>query len=429
MSKLTENGPLIEELVRLAIQLEDYDPTGAFFLREEAGFFTEIPFRLPVHLNSGRVSLIEAFKLCHGPTAGRFLLATGATPTPSRSAMRSTCVERTIKSCLHGLEWRGAELSVRCDPRELSAEVRASIGQSLALEAGKHEIDAMTEFILPWRRLPTKQPQSEDDEPDTQESLSVRAANRLGIGSSLDLYESALLGIYPTACASRGLKLDDCTTLVRGRSSWAFRIAESIQASFASPVRVELAGRRYRPTASPSVPTYSQSGSKGQGRWESDEKDSAPHAEVIVLLGGSDPIDAPESADIKSCLVFHVNRESLTPSGERALRDKGIVVVPHLLICSIEALAADSLSDPDTAGRLAHSSADELAALGPELRTHWRQRLLAAWESILAKTKEEQCSAHEAAVRIAAEGLVRISRARLEASSPNLPALEEPLIP
>jgi hypothetical protein len=132
----------------------------------------------------------------------------------------------------------------------------------------------------------------------------------------------------------------------------------------------------------------------------------------MVLLGGTDPIDAAESGDVKSCLLFHVNRESLTPNGESALRDKGIVVVPHLLLCSIEALAADSLADPEVSRRLAAADPDEGQAAA-DLRSDWRQKLLASWERVLARTKEEQCTAHEAAVRIAAEGLVQTSRGRL----------------
>lgn len=426
MSRIAENATLVSELIRLAIQLEDYDPVGAFALREEAGFFTEIPFRLPVHLNSGRVSLIEALKVNHGPPAGRFLLSTGATPTPAKASMRSNSVERTIQACLHGLSWRGAELTVRCDPRELSLDVRASIGRSLAVEAGKHESDTASEFLLPWRRLPTRGPSQHDRaDADEVDSVSTTAAARLGITSPLDLYESAMLAVFPTACASRGLKLDDCVTLVRGRGSWAFRVAESIQASFGSPVRVELAGRRYRPAAARNTPTYSQRGSQGQGRWETDERDSSSQPEVIVLLGGTDPIDEDRSGDVKSCLLFHVNRESLTPGGETALREKGIVVVPHLLLCSIEVLAADSLSEEDIARNIANCDSDQLEDLGAELRSSWRHRLLAVWERVLATTKEEQCSAHEAAVRIAAEELVQISRGRIESPSTLLPA-EEP---
>jgi hypothetical protein len=419
------NAALVNELVALAIQLEDYDPPGAFSLREEAGFFTEIPFRLPVHLNSGRVSLIEALKVNHGPPAGRFLLATAANPTPSIDAMRSNSVERTVQACLHGVNWRGAELSVRCDPRELSAEVRASIGQSLLVESRKHENEALSEFVLPWRRIPTRgTPQTEGGVEEEIDHIAAQAAGTLGIASSLDLYESALLAVFPTACASRGLKLDDCTTLVRGRGSWAFRVAESIQASFASPVRVELAGRRYRPAAARSAPTYSQQGSHGQGRWETDERDSSSQPEVMVLLGGTDPIDAAASRDVKSCLLFHVNRESLTPDGESALRDKGIVVVPNLLLCSIEVLAADSLADPDVSRSLASAGTEDRQA-GADLRSSWRQKLLASWERVLARTKEEQCTAHEAVVRIAAEGLVQASRGRLEPPSESLPPQED----
>jgi hypothetical protein len=427
MSDNVDSVTLVAELVELALQLEDYDPPGAFSLREEAGFFTEIPFRLPVHLNSGRVSLIEALKLSHGAPAGRFLLATGATPNPSKSALKSACAERTVQACLHGLDWRGAELSVRCDPRELSPEVKASIGQSLALETRKHEDEAASEFLLPWRRLPTRGPShSEAGSHEVQDPPSIAAAETLGLASSLDLYETALLAIFPTACASRGLKLDDCTALVRGRGSWAFRVAESIQASFGSPVRVELAGRRYRPAANRAAPTYSQRGSQGQGRWETDEKDSSSQPEVTVLLGGTEPIDTLNSADVKSCLLFQVNRETLTPGGENALREKGIVVVPHLLLCSIEVLAADSLADDDLSLSIAQSGTEELSTLGAELRSGWRQRLLAAWERVLARTKEEQCGAREAAVRIAAEALVQASRGRLGAAKESPVSPEEP---
>jgi hypothetical protein len=143
-------------------------------------------------------------------------------------------------------------------------------------------------------------------------------------------------------------------------------------------------------------------------------------------LGGSDPISEADTADIKSCLLFHVNRESLTPQGENALRAKGIVVVPHILLCSIEVLAADSLSDPDISSRVENSNPDELAALGAELRSVWRHRLLAAWERVLARTKEEQCSAHAAAVRIAAEGLIQTSRTRFAAAATLPPEDEAP---
>lgn len=428
MSETTDSAALVEELLGLALQLEDYDPPGAFSLREEAGFFTEISFRLPVHLKSGRVSLIEALKLSHGPPAGRFLIATSAVPAPSRQDIRYACLERTLKACLHGLDWRGAEIQVRCDPRELSPEVRASIGSALATEAEKHATEAVSEFVLPWRRLPARVASETDDiDPDASEdTLALLAAQRMSITSAFDLYENSLLNIFPTACASRGIRMDDCTTLVKGRGSWAFRVAERINSSYGSPVRVELAGRRYRPSQSRSAPAHPQRGPQQQGRWETDERDAGNHPEVLILLGGSEPITAEGASAIKSCLLFHVHRESLTSEGEKALREKGIVVVPHLVLCSMEILAADSLAAPGAAARLTQLTADDFAEAEQELRSGWRHRLLAAWDRVLAKTKEEQCSAHEAVVRLAASGLVQFSRNRLDIAQFPPNASEDP---
>ncbi len=428
MPNITDDSSLGGELLELAQYLEDYDPSGAFCLREDTGYFSEISFRLPVYLRSGRVSLIEALKLSHGPPAGRFLMASAAAPAPTRSSMRRSCLERTVRSCLHGLDWRGAEIQVRCDPRELSPEVTAHIGSALAQEAVKHRSSSASELLLPWRRLPTlagKDPQAHV--PVTEAEIALTAAKALAITSPVDLYESALLSIYPTACASRGLKMDDCATLVRGRGSWAFKVAEAIQKAFGAPVRVEVAGRRYRP--GPRSLAAGQQGSHQQGRWEADEKDAGAHPEIMVLLGGGEPITSERAPDIKSCLLFHLHRESLTAEGETALRARGIVVVPRILLCSIEELAADSLADPSSSKAIAAAQPQEAEEAALKLRSAWRQKLLGAWERILAKTKEEQCTAHHAAVRLAAQCMIDQSKRRLSASATPRTSSPEPPAP
>jgi hypothetical protein len=418
-----EENSLELELIGLAEHLEDYDPSGAFCLREDTGYFSEISFRLPVYLKSGRVSLIEAYKLTHGPPAGRFLMASAASSAPAHSAMRRSCLERTLRSCLHGLDWRGAEVQVTCDPREISPEVTAHIGSALSQEAIKHGSRSASEFVLPWRRLPTlaERDQQPGAPAQTESEIAQSAAKALGITSPVDLYETALLSIYPTACASRGLKMDECTTLVRGRGSWAFKVAEAIQRAFGAPVRVEVAGRRYRPGATRN-PAAGQPGSHQQGRWETDEKDTSAQPEVIILLGGGDPITSDRTADVKSCLLFHLHRESLTADGETALRARGIVVVPRLLLCSIEELAATSLADLSLSTAIAAAEPQELEEMTHKLRSSWRQRLLAAWERILAKTKEEQCSAHHAAVRLSSQCLIEHGKRRLRAAEEPRPA-------
>ncbi len=413
----TANRPTLQrELFELALALEDYDPQGAFSLREEADFFSTITFRLPVHLKSGRVSIIEATRLLHGAPAGRFLLSSGAAPSPVLETVRRNCLERTLRACLHGLDWRGAEIQVRCDPRELSPEVLALIGSALDEEAAKRRSGQVTEFLLPWRRIPALNHPDQGHasaEPGASE-LALLAARALGITSPVDLFESALLSLFPTACASRGLKMDDCTTLVRGGGSWAFRVAEAIHGAFRSPVRVELAGSRYRPAAVRPSSVNQNSASRQQGRWESDERDTSSQAEVLILLGGA-PI-APEAIpEIKSCLIFHLHREGLTPESENALRDRGIVVVPRLLLSSIEELAADALSHDDLCRTLSSLDPPEADEAGRRLQKEWRQHLLASWERILAKTKEEQCTAHAAALRIGSEALIKASRLRLSA--------------
>jgi glutamate dehydrogenase/leucine dehydrogenase len=410
----TLDNSLEMELLELAEYLEDYDPSGAFCLSEDTGYFSEISFRLPVYLKSGRVSLIEAHKISHGPTTGRFLMGSAAVPKPAHGAMRRSCLERTVRSCLHGLDWRGSEVQVRCDPREISPDVTAHIGSALAQEALKHSSMSSSEFLLPWRRLPTlaQRELQANAAPEAESEIAQSAAKALGVTSPVDLYETALLSIYPTACASRGLKMDDCTTLVRGRGSWAFKVAEAIQKAFGAPVRVEVAGRRYRPGVTRSS-APGQSGSHQQGRWETDEREASAQPEVIVLLGGGEAITPDRAGEIKSCLLFHLHRESLTADGETALRARGIVVVPRLLLCSVEELAADSLSDPAEAAAIEAAAPQELEERAQKLRSTWRQKLLAAWERILAKTKEEQCSAHHAAVRLSAQCLIEHAKRRL----------------
>ncbi len=430
MAEKTDGRALQHELYDLATYLEDYDPNGSFLLKQEITFFSQVGFRLPVYLKSGRVSLLEALKVAHGPAAGRFLLASSASSSSDLTAIRMGCLERTLRASLHGLDWRGEEIQVRCDPRELSQEVMALIGAAIADEVSRRRCDGASEFLLPWRRLPAAQSYAPSGygphEPSRRDpkvapaDAAQSAASALGIGSPIDLSETALLSIFPTACASRGLKMDDCTTLVRGGGSLAFRIADAINARFGSPVRVELSGRRYRPAGSRNPSALADSGGPRHGRWEPDDKDSSSHPEVVVLLGGNDKLTAESAGEIKSSLAFHVHRESLTSEGEKALRNRGTVVVPRLLLRSVEELAAHSLSDPALSHALTSSDEHTVGELTEQTRGEWRQRLLACWERILAKTKEEQCTSHEAVLHLGARELISTIKVRQE-SRPEAP--------
>jgi hypothetical protein len=412
---------LEKELSELATRLEDTDPSAAFSLREGACYFTEIPFRVPLHLPTGGVRLTEVFKTYHGTPKGRFLLSLSATPSPNLRAMRATSLERTLRACLHNLQWNGADLQVSCDTRSLSPELRAQLRRQVHAEIARRRGEDLLEFVLPWRRLASEhRPQSDNAKaphPETMESTA--AAHKIDISSAVDLYEHALLSIYPTICASRGLRIDDCVTMIRGRGSWAFRIAEAIQHSFSSPVRVELGGRRYRPAPSRPRPSNIPRPHAQQGRWETDEKEASSQTEVLILLGGGDTITADRASEIRASVVFHLHRDSLTAQGDRLLRERGILVIPHLLLSSAEELAAASLSKPEILQSILSADEQSLKSISQNLRASWRGSLLTAWERILAKSRDEQCSPHSASVRLAAQTLVEMLRTRL--GTPGLP--------
>jgi hypothetical protein len=411
------------ELDELATRLEDTDPSAAFSLREGACFFTEVPFRVPLRPSTGGLRLVEVIKIYHGTPKGRFFLSLSATPSPNVKAMRATCLERSLRACLHKLPWHGADLQVRCDTRSLSPELRLQLRHEVHQEIEKCQSENLVEFVLPWRRLASEQRLESDDEkgPRPESPDSVAVALKLNISSAVDLYEHAMLSIFPTICASRGLRIGDCVTLIRGRGSWAFRIAEAIQQSFDSPVRVELGGRRYRPAPSRPRPSHLPRPHSQQGRWETDEKEASSHGEILVLLGGGEPITADRAPETRASVVFHLHRESLAPEGERALRERGILVVPHLLLASAEELAAASLAEPASIRALLEADSEGAQNITQRLRATWRAQLLAAWERILARSRDEHCSPHSAAVRVAADGLLNLLQTRL-----SIPGVPEP---
>jgi len=413
---------LKRDLTELAERLEDTNPSAAFSLKEGACYFTEIPFKLPLHPAGGGVRFVEVSRIYHGTPKGRFLLSLSATPSPNPHSMRATALERTLRACLHDLSWSGADLQVGCDTRNLSPELRTQLRKQVHAEIAKRKTNDLLEFVLPWRRLVSEsKPESEEKKHLHSDFAEVvEAARKLGISSAVDLYENALLSVFPTVCAARGLRIGDCGTMIRGRGSWAFRIAEAVRDAFDSTVRVELGGRRYRPAHSKPRPSPSSRAQSQQGRWETDEKEGSSHSEVLVLLGGGDPITAENAPEIRASVVFHIHRDSLTAEGERVLRERGILVVPHILLSSAEELAASQLADPQTVRALVSAGPDDLAAISQDLRAAWRAGLLGAWERVMARSRDDQCSPQSATVRIAAERLAETLKARVR--KPGVPA-------
>jgi transketolase len=139
----------------------------------------------------------------------------------------------------------------------------------------------------------------------------------------------------------------------------------------------------------------------------------------VVLLGGGDAITAANAADLRCSVVFPLHRDSLTLSGELALRDRAVMVVPHLLLSSAEELAAASLADPEYHRRVSSADSQSLPRLLDEFRSGLRHKMLVAWDQIQARAKEERSIATRAALSLAADRLLaQLSSTRSQSAAP-----------
>ena len=303
----------------------------------------ELQVQVPVHMDDGHIEVFTGHRVQHNGARGPYKGGVRFHPQADQDEVRALAALMTWKTALVGIPFGGAKGGVQCDPRSLSDGELNRLTRRYAL--------SIDHIIGPHRDIPAPDlgtnPQTMAWMMDAYGQLhghspAIVTGKPLELGGSLGREAATGRGVaYILQEAAKDLELDPkvARIVVQGFGnvgSWAARLM------YEDGCRViAVSGSRggvYNPTGL-DIPRLLQYNGEHRtvvgfpgGDSISNEELLELECDVLVPAALDRVITARNAPEVKTKLVLEGANHPLTPEADDIFKDRGIVVLPDILV-------------------------------------------------------------------------------------------------